>query len=62
MRVGDVMHHLAHRPPAIAVRRIELFVCEICDRGAEGWRARSDSGDLGSALIGREHSSHDVWT
>jgi hypothetical protein len=43
--VGQVVHHLAHGPPAVAVRRVELRVIEAGHRSAKLTRTLGDALD-----------------
>src|SRR5690606_10504036 len=56
VRIGDVMHQLAHRPTAIAIRRVELAVIELVYSGAELRGQGGDRGDLGGDQDGVELS------
>ena len=52
--VGEVMRHLAHRPPAGAIRRVELRIVEAGDRAAEVHRRRGDLLDAAVAVSRRQ--------
>jgi len=51
--VGEVMHHLANGPTAVAIGGVELSLTEAADRGAKALGQQAESFDVRGAKAGR---------